>query len=108
MLPQSILCNVLYNYAKKRTGLETLHTEMAQPSFLTGDATFDGDDVVFKFYNEEIFINLKRDNNSFIITGFNHLNSGNITYAWMDGRYLDFLRAMKLIRSGQYRSKDLK
>ncbi|WP_460218496.1 hypothetical protein [Psychroserpens sp. MEBiC05023] len=98
----------LYSYSKERTGLELLHDEMDKPNFMVGDGVFETDRTLFKFYNEDIFIVLKKHNNNYIITGFNKMNSDTIDTTIMEAQYLDLLRSMKLIRQPRYRNKELK
>lgn len=93
-------------YAKRRSGLE-LMKEIEKPNLTTGDVKPENDVVIFTFYKEEITIILKKEYNTFKIIGFNGLESSQISDEIMNVQYLDFLRAMKLIRSKQYRDKAL-
>ncbi|WP_047547523.1 hypothetical protein [Psychroserpens sp. Hel_I_66] len=98
-----------YAYAKERTGLEVLHTEMSQPNFMVGDYFNDNGLIEFRFYNEETTIVFtKNDQNEMMVSGFNGTMSKDIDRIYMKDHYLELLRAMKLTRQPRYRSEDLK
>lgn len=97
----------LYGYAKERTGLELLHKEMNAPNFLVGDGIFESDRTLFKYYNEETYIVLRKNEGRYMIHGFNKIDSQDINEATMQSLYLEFLRAMKLTRQTRYRDKAL-
>ena len=98
----------LFSYAKKRTGEKLLTEEMEQQNIMVGDVEFEGDKATFKFSHENIFILFKKIENSYKITGFNGLNSKNISEQIIKKNYLDLLRATKLIRPEQYKNKEIK
>lgn len=94
-----------YTYAKRRSGLELLHKEMKAPNFMVGDGIFEDDRTLFKFYNEEIYIVLRKTDGNYVIHGFNKTDSQDFNDAKIDYMYLDLLRAMKLTRQPRYRDK---
>jgi len=98
----------LYSYAKSRSGLDVIITEMEKPNYLTGDVTFNDNRAVFKFYNEETTILLQRTETSFIVTGFNGIDSKNINDRIMNEQYVNLLRSLKSLRQEQYRNKLIK
>lgn len=97
----------LYNISLRRADAATLRKEMLQENYLTGDPLFQTNRVVFKFYNEETNILLKKLNGNYIVTGFNGLPAEYISDDDLRANCLDYLRAMKLIRSKTYRDKNL-
>ncbi|SHH44812.1 hypothetical protein SAMN05444148_2039 [Winogradskyella jejuensis] len=97
-----------YKYAKQRSGLEILHKELKAQDFTVGDYYNENGLTEFKFYKEDITLILeKNSDNEFIIVGFNGYKSSTITEPIMKSLYLEFLRAMKLVRKPRYRNKDL-
>lgn len=94
-------------YAKKRTGVKTLTEEMEKPNFMVGDVEFEKNLIYFKFYNENIFIQFKKANNTYKIIGFNGVESRHLSPVGIKEDYTDYLRALKLIRSEQYRNKEI-
>ncbi|MEL6589232.1 MAG: hypothetical protein AAFP02_08970 [Bacteroidota bacterium] len=97
----------LYVYAQKRTGLDKILAEMKEPNFLTVDVQFDGDALKAIFYNEETTILLTRIDGRFVVSGFDQYPSGEITAQILRGKYLTFLRALKLLRAERYRNPEI-
>lgn len=94
-----------YVYAKKRTGKPLLTQEMDAPNFLSADVSFEGNKAFYLFYKENISISLEKHNDSYLVTGFNGTDSKYLKSQNMEDNYVNLLRALKLIRSEQYRDK---
>ncbi|HNP33719.1 MAG TPA: hypothetical protein PKN96_10545 [Flavobacterium sp.] len=95
----------LYTYAKQRTGMKILTEEIDQPNYLTGDVVIAGDKVMYLFYNEPRTITLKKHNNSYLVSGFNAVDSKYLTQQGIKDDYPKLLRTLKLVRQEQYRNK---
>ena len=96
-------------YAKNRTGVALMSQEMEKYNTVMGDISLKGDSAVFRFFREEeTFVNLKKTDDSYVIIGFNGIDSENLTNKVMKDNYLALLRAVKLIRVKQYRDKAIK
>ena len=80
---------------------------MNAPNYLVGDGIFETDRALFKFYNEEIYIVLRKTNGNYMINGFNKMDTQDIDESIMTSLYLEWLRAMKLTRQPRYRDKAL-
>lgn len=97
-----------YIYAKKRTGVPLLTKEMDAPNFLSADVAFEGNKAFYLFYNENISISLEKHGDSYLITGFNGTDSKYLKQQNIEDNYINLLRALKLMRSEQYRDKEIK
>lgn len=95
-------------YAKQRTGLPLLTKEMDAPNFLSADVAFEKNKAFYLFYKENISISLEKHGDSYLIKGFNGTDSKDLTPQKIKDNYTDLLRALKLIRSEQYRDKGIK
>ena len=97
-----------FDYARQRTGTPILTSEINSNNSLVGNVSFKGNEASFKFYEEEITIELKKVEDDYIITGFNHMASKDISRPIMKKKYVDLLRSMKFISHKEFRSQDIK
>jgi len=81
---------------------------MEKSNYLTGDVDFQSNSLAFTFYKEGTSLALQKNDYGYVISGFNGVNSKQITEQIMEKEYLNFLRALKLMRPDKYRNKEIK
>ncbi|MEN2412925.1 hypothetical protein [Flavobacterium mesophilum] len=98
----------LYEYAKKRSGADVINEEINNPHAASGDISFKGDLAYYMFYQESSSVLLKKIGNTYKVIGFNGIKSASISKQMMEDQYVELLRAVRLIKSEQYRNKNIK
>lgn len=98
----------IYSYSKKRTGLETLIDEIEQPKAIAFEPSFEDEKVFCKYYNDNTNIILIEKDKRYKVIGFHGIESKDMTNQIIEKQYLNLLRALGLIRSERYRSKNIK
>ncbi|MFM9985431.1 MAG: hypothetical protein ACKVOK_09395 [Flavobacteriales bacterium] len=97
----------LHEYSTKRTATDMILAELKIYSSSVGNVFFDSDKASFPFYDEEVTVNLRKTENGYLIIGFNGMESTSISDQTMQDQYLNFLRALKVVRSEKYRNKKI-
>ena len=98
----------LYEYAKKRSGADVINEEINNPHAASGDISFKGDLAYYMFYQESSSVLLKKIGDTYKVIGFNGIKSASISKQMMEDQYVELLRAVRLIKSEQYRNKNIK
>ncbi|SDE00759.1 hypothetical protein [Pedobacter soli] len=97
-----------FDYAKRRSGVPLLTAEIDSHHVVAGDVSFKGNQASFKFYQEEVSIALKKIEDEYVVTGFNHMDSKDISPSVMEKHYMDLLRVLELVRQKEFRNKAIK
>ncbi|MBC8754130.1 hypothetical protein H2O64_05570 [Kordia sp. YSTF-M3] len=95
----------IYRYTKKENKLKDLKEEIKFPKALAVDCLFEKEKVACKFYDEETYLNLRKINNNYTVTGLNKIDSDKITQNTIKEQYLDLLRTLYLLRTKKYWNK---
>ncbi|GGF04153.1 hypothetical protein [Flavobacterium limi] len=98
----------LYEYAKKRSGADVINEEINNPHAASGDISFKGDLAYYMFYQENASVLLKKTGDTYKVIGFNGIKSASISNQMMEDQYVELLRAVRLVKSEQYRNKNIK
>lgn len=98
----------LYEYAKKRSGADVINEEINNPHAASGDISFKGDLAYYMFYQESSSVLLKKIGDTYKVIGFNGIKSASISNQMMEDQYVGLLRAVRLVKSEQYRNKNIK
>lgn len=93
--------------ALAKAGKTALFAEMDKQDFTLGDIERVGETVEFSLYQTNTTLTLKRLNGKYQIIGINGSDKRTVSDAELKANLLMYLRAMKIIRSEQYRDKEL-
>jgi hypothetical protein len=98
----------LYEYSKKRSGTDVINEEINNPHAASGAISFKGDLAYYMFYQESSSVLLKKIGDTYKVIGFNGIKSASISKQMMEDQYVELLRAVRLVKSEQYRNKNIK